>query len=165
MPVVLDEELLTRIKDCKSIDGLSVSAVQEALPRLMDTCLGPLFKKPSPKRPQEGRARAPVKTLFDAPPEEQLSADDQPWKTRETMDILSWCVETVDVKSAVEHQHRFYPPLLTLLGDFDVEYKMKGIPLLRKFLLNRLPPKAFSQTGLGPLVFQVISCVSCTMET
>ena len=140
-----DEEVLRGIKGSQSMDGLSVPAVQASLPRLMDTCLGPLFKSPSPRRSQ--------KTLFDVPPEE---ADEQPWKTKETMDILSWCVETVDGKSAVEHQHRFYPPLLTLLGDFDVAYKLLGIQLLRKFLFNRLPCcKAFSQTGLGPLVFQV----------
>ncbi len=52
-------------------------------------------------------------------------------------------------------QHLYFPPLITLLQDHQVPYKIKGIQLLKHMILENSQPHDIQRTGLGELLIKV----------
>lgn len=58
---------------------------------------------------------------------------------------------------AFEHMwHLVIPPVMTLLDDFEVRYKLQGVIIVQEMLL-RLPKELIKRTGVDGLIQQVLS--------
>jgi hypothetical protein len=52
--------------------------------------------------------------------------------------------------------HLVIPPVMTLLDDFEVRYKLQGVIIVQEMLL-RLPKELIKRTGVDGLIQQVLS--------
>jgi tRNA nucleotidyltransferase/poly(A) polymerase len=75
----------------------------------------------------------------------------KPWKgEREAyaLDLLRWCVKALDGRTVEEVWPQIIPPLLTLVDDWEANYKTLGVELVNQ-LLEVTPPSLLERTGLG----------------
>nr|POF03491.1 cca trna nucleotidyltransferase, mitochondrial [Quercus suber] len=108
----------------------------------------PLFSKRQPSNVTEtGR-----KVTTDMLPKKMTLQDDQevPWKrnTAHAFELLQWVASRLDAETLEEVWPLIVPPVLTLVDDLDVEYKLRGIRFLRQ-ILAVTPPTLLARTGLG----------------
>lgn len=68
------------------------------------------------------------KGVFDPP--EQIGEKEE-WKDESVIEILQETIEAVEEKDFASAQHLFFPPIITLIQDHQVKYKMIGINLLK----------------------------------
>ncbi|KAF2708775.1 poly A polymerase C-terminal region-like protein [Pleomassaria siparia CBS 279.74] len=71
-------------------------------------------------------------------------------KNQAAMDLLRWTVETLDSKSVEANWKLLYPPILKLLDDLEIKWKVVGCELLNQ-LLRTVQPSFLSHNGLGPV--------------
>jgi hypothetical protein len=50
--------------------------------------------------------------------------------------------------------HLVIPPVMTLLDDYEVVYKLRGITIISK-MLKTVPPDLLRRTGVDDLIFSV----------
>ena len=91
--------------------------------------------------------------IFDNP-EELIHRDNQPWKKNHTLDLLSWCIHQIKKPNFGSIQHLFFPPIINLIQDFEVEYKIMGIKLLRYLVIQESISQDVKKTGLLKLFFK-----------
>ena len=87
----------------------------------------------------------------------------RPWKSGKdavALDLLRWVVITLDERLLEEVWHMVVPPILTLIDDWEAQYKRMGAELLQS-LLEVTPPLLLERTGLGE-VFEdaLMPCLS-----
>lgn len=66
--------------------------------------------------------------VFDTP--EEIDGD-QRWKNDQVLEILKRTINDVQKSDFKSAQHLFFPPVITLIQDHEVKYKIMGIELLR----------------------------------
>lgn len=95
-------------------------------------------------------------TVPKLPPKIGMGGDEdakKPWKgEREghALALLRWCVQSLDEKSVEKFWPLLVPPTLTLLDDWELQYKRIGVDILHS-LLKATPPSLLERTGLGPV--------------
>ena len=75
----------------------------------------------------------------------------KPWKSSKdsyALDLLQWCVISLDAGIVEEVWPLIIPPLLTLVDDWEVQYKQLGVELVQG-VLEVTPPSLLAKTGLG----------------
>ena len=97
-------------------------------------------------------SRLPVPSFTDP--------NSQKWKTDPyALDLLSWVCNSLDASAIEREWGQLIPPILTILDDIEVAYKIRGCQLLHNLLLNT-PPPLLQRTGLTPVFEQ--SLFTCT---
>lgn len=94
------------------------------------------------------------------PPKIGSSNEDEmkPWKQAKechALDLLGWCVRSLDARTTEQFWPLLVPPILTLLDEWEVRYKIIGARLLHALLL-RTTPALLSRTGLGEVFEQAL---------
>ncbi|ORX52399.1 hypothetical protein DM01DRAFT_1336768, partial [Hesseltinella vesiculosa] len=116
---------------------------EEHLNNVLDTCVKPFFPVTT-VMVQHDRAR-PVRSTGPT--------DDwnPPWKDQHhgftAVDVLEWFIQAASAGDLVQDLPKLIPPLLRIMDDPTVEYKLCGVTLLRK-LIARLPATIIVQYGL-----------------
>ncbi|TKA83181.1 hypothetical protein B0A55_00719 [Friedmanniomyces simplex] len=126
----------------------------------------PLFAQTKPSTiTAQGRKVAREVVL---PPRMTMESEDEratkPWKTTQSgnaaLDLLRWVVGAMDEKLVGEVWHLLVPPLLTLLDDWEAEYKRTGAELLHH-VLQVTPSLLLERTGLGEVFDEALMpCLS-----
>ncbi|KAK6429080.1 CCA tRNA nucleotidyltransferase, mitochondrial [Oleoguttula sp. CCFEE 5521] len=113
----------------------------------------PLFAKSKPDNvTEQGRK----KNDPGLPPKLSMMSNDAattPWKSEKNavaLDLLAWSVQSLDAKTVEQYWHLLVPPILTLIDDIDIRWKLMGIRLLCN-LLNVTPSSLLERTGLAPV--------------
>ncbi|KAI8073911.1 hypothetical protein BC940DRAFT_289496 [Gongronella butleri] len=124
-------------------DDLEHHMAEKHLEHLLDTLVKPLFPATSVSL-RHGRVRhtnSKAATPLD---------DWQPaWKSASPspVDVLAWAVEKAS-PMALEHAlPSVIPPLLRVLDDHDVDYKLRAVRILNT-LIDKLPERVIRQYGL-----------------
>ncbi|KAK4544343.1 hypothetical protein LTR36_004234 [Oleoguttula mirabilis] len=112
----------------------------------------PLFLKAKPSNVTDAGRKVTTTVL----PQKMTasSMDDtvnKPWKGSKeafALDLLRWVVQALDAKLLEEVWPMVVPPVLTLLDDWETQYKCLGAELLRQ-VLEATPPLLLVRTGLG----------------
>ncbi|KAJ3083140.1 hypothetical protein HK102_001233 [Quaeritorhiza haematococci] len=88
--------------------------------------------------------------------------EDQPWKyeSADCVPLHLWVLEKCQFPAFNNIQHLFVPPLLTLLDDYDVHYKMIGVRLLEHVVIRNCTENDVRVTGIGG-----VFCESLTVAT
>ncbi|KAL8764706.1 MAG: hypothetical protein Q9209_007917 [Squamulea sp. 1 TL-2023] len=109
----------------------------------------PLFlkSKPSILTDQGRKAMAPLPG--NAVPSD-LESGNKPWKFQSPhiITIFQWVLQQLDIAMVEEHWPLIIPPLLTILDDVSIPYKIRGCQLL-KLLLKVAPASLLERSGLG----------------
>ena len=138
------------IEEVRQARGELPSALVKHFLRLT---IRPMFQRSRSKEITEaGRKREgetlPEKLSMQAPKEEEV----KPWKKamegEVAVGLLGWCVHALDASVIEEVWHLVVPPVLTLVDDWDVRYKIQGAQLLT-VVLEATPPFLLQRTGLG----------------
>ena len=112
----------------------------------------PLFIKAKPSNVTDAGRKVTTTVL-----PQKMTADsmddsvNKPWKSGKdgfALDLLKWVVQALDEKLLEVVWPMVVPPVLTLVDDWEVEYKAMGAELLQK-VLNVTPPLLLERTGLG----------------
>lgn len=63
---------------------------------------------------------------------------------------------TVNLQNTVYERlwHLIIPPVMTLLDDYEVRYKLPGVRIISE-MLDRVPPELLRRTGMDGLIFSV----------
>ncbi|KAI9482916.1 MAG: hypothetical protein EXX96DRAFT_124501 [Benjaminiella poitrasii] len=100
--------------------------------------------------------------------------DKQEWKNGIYVDLLTWIMDSLSVSyvffllciisclltciDKAEHLekdfHLILPPVLIVLDDYDIDYKIKGVKMVH-VMINKLDPSFFSRNGLDNVFFEV----------
>nr|OQO30459.1 hypothetical protein B0A51_02801 [Rachicladosporium sp. CCFEE 5018] len=76
-----------------------------------------------------------------------------PWKSEKNgvaLDLLAWSVRSLDAKTVEQYWHLLVPPILTLIDDVEIRWKLMGVGLLRQ-TLAATPSSLLERTGLAPV--------------
>ncbi|KAF2750526.1 tRNA nucleotidyltransferase [Sporormia fimetaria CBS 119925] len=76
-----------------------------------------------------------------------------PWKDPKnayTIDLLRWSISCLTSKTLQENWPLVVPPILTMLDDTDVEWKIAALRMLTS-LLHKTPQTLLARTGLAPV--------------
>ncbi|KAH9950053.1 hypothetical protein B0H21DRAFT_724540 [Amylocystis lapponica] len=77
----------------------------------------------------------------------------QLWKTRPGIaNLISWCVRRMETTSYERLWHLIIPPVMTLLDDYEAQYKLQGIQIVSEMLQN-VPADLLRRTGVDTLLF------------
>ncbi|ETW84442.1 hypothetical protein HETIRDRAFT_408514, partial [Heterobasidion irregulare TC 32-1] len=117
-----------------------------------------------------------IKSLFRANPHPSLNAstgrkisrqaggpmaaqdiyEDQLWKRSPGVgNALSWCVQHIHTEMYERLWGLVVPPIMILLDDYEVKYKIEGIHIVEA-LLGNAPPDLLKRTGISDLLFSVL---------
>ena len=124
----------------------------------------PLFIKAKPSSvTDKGRKNTTTVLPKKITAENMDDSLNKPWKSGKdayALDLLRWCVSSLDEQLVEEVWPLIVPPLLTLVDDWEVKYKQLGAELMRK-LFEVTPPTLLARTGLGE-VFEaaLMPCVA-----
>ncbi|KAI0079759.1 hypothetical protein K474DRAFT_566633 [Panus rudis PR-1116 ss-1] len=79
--------------------------------------------------------------------------EDQSWKLYPAIfSVLRWCVRQINKEAFNDLWHLIVPPMMILLDDYDVKYKLQGISLASEFL-EAVPAELLHRTGVDDLLF------------
>ncbi|THH27721.1 hypothetical protein EUX98_g6464 [Antrodiella citrinella] len=79
--------------------------------------------------------------------------ENQVWKEAVgVVDVISWCMSNMEASVYEQLWPFVVPPIMTLLDDHEVQYKLQGV-LLTKILIARAPPELLRRTGVDGLIF------------
>lgn len=112
----------------------------------------PLFVKAKPDNvTEQGRKKEksglPAKMTLENS-DERIT---KPWKSEKdkfALALLKWIVNSLEEKSTEQVWPLLVPPILTLVDDWETQYKQLGAELLHS-LLRATSPALLSRTGLG----------------
>ncbi|EMD40978.1 hypothetical protein CERSUDRAFT_111551 [Gelatoporia subvermispora B] len=77
----------------------------------------------------------------------------QTWKMRPgTITLVSWCVRHIQSSAYEKLWHLVIPPVMTLLDDFEMAYKLQGVRIVSD-MLNAVPADLLKRTGVDVLLF------------
>ncbi|KAJ3015347.1 hypothetical protein HKX48_004654 [Thoreauomyces humboldtii] len=84
--------------------------------------------------------------------------DAQPWKEKrpDCVQVLTWVVLHIEHGQWGPLQHHLFPPLLTLLDDYEPRYKTVGAHLVRHAIVKNCSPMDVRRTGLGDVFFDAL---------
>ncbi|KAI4110231.1 MAG: hypothetical protein LQ345_007039, partial [Seirophora villosa] len=82
----------------------------------------------------------------------EFDAQNKPWKfhSPHVVTIFRWVISQLDVPLVEVHWPLIIPPLLAIVDDVSITYKIKGCSLLLLFL-NVCPASLLERTGLGEI--------------
>ncbi|KAJ3039946.1 hypothetical protein HDV00_011612 [Rhizophlyctis rosea] len=142
--------LITACKSVKSTQQLVTMNIK----RVLGDVVRPYFQHPHVEYKQH-RERKAVKDGGG----KEVDFQDQAWKVDrvECVEVLVWFVGEVKHPDFSPIQHLIFPPLLTLLDDWEPQYKQRGVQLLRHVVIENSAPADIRRTGLGDLFFESIS--------
>jgi tRNA nucleotidyltransferase (CCA-adding enzyme) len=112
----------------------------------------PLFVKAKPDNVTE-QGRKKEKSALPAKMTSENSDEriTKPWKSEKdkfALALLKWIVNSLEEKSTEQVWPLLVPPILTLVDDWETQYKQLGAELLHS-LLRATSPTLLSRTGLG----------------
>ncbi|KAL8833788.1 MAG: hypothetical protein Q9170_004081 [Blastenia crenularia] len=111
----------------------------------------PLFVKS--KNPMlTGQARKAISPLPGPNVPSDFDSSNKPWKFQSPhiVTIFHWILSQLDAALVEAHWPLIIPPLLTILDDVSVTYKVKGCELL-SLLLDVVPLSLLERSGLGEI--------------
>ncbi|EME40462.1 hypothetical protein DOTSEDRAFT_46837 [Dothistroma septosporum NZE10] len=112
----------------------------------------PLFIKASPSNvTEQGRKVATPALPKKMTMKSMDDATERAWKASKDayiLDILLWVVRSLNKTTVEEMWPLVVPPILTLLDDWETQYKIIGVRLLHQLLFTT-PPSLLARTGLG----------------
>ncbi|KZV73557.1 hypothetical protein PENSPDRAFT_674505 [Peniophora sp. CONT] len=80
--------------------------------------------------------------------------DGQVWKTYPGIgEVVLWCVERVSTEMYDRLWFLIVPPVMTLLDDFEIGWKIDGVTVARALVQNA-PPELLKRTGVSDLIFE-----------
>ncbi|KAI9343650.1 hypothetical protein BDR26DRAFT_858467 [Obelidium mucronatum] len=84
--------------------------------------------------------------------------NDQPWKTEflECVSVFEWVLGHVKHPHMSQIQYLIVPTVLSLVDDYDPNYKTRGIILLKDAVLTNLSELEFRTSGLGNVFFETL---------
>ncbi|KAI0699846.1 hypothetical protein BC835DRAFT_1267219 [Cytidiella melzeri] len=87
--------------------------------------------------------------------------ENQSWKQDlGTVDILLWCVRHTEGPMFERLWHLIIPPIMTLLDDFEVTYKLRGVEIVSE-MLKKVPAEILRRTGIDGLLFTTLTkCIA-----
>lgn len=142
-------QAIEEVKTQRQANGELTSAL---IRHFLKLTIRPLFIKASPSTvTDQGRKVTTTALPKKLTMEEQDDAVKRPWKSSKdayALDILRWSVESLDEKIIAEVWPLVVPPILTLIDDWETQYKKIGAERLHS-LLKATPPDLLVRTGLG----------------
>lgn len=112
----------------------------------------PLFVKAKPDNvTDQGRKKDKSELPAKMTSENSDERITKPWKSEKdkfALALLSWIVNGLEEKSTEQVWPLLVPPILTLVDDWETQYKQLGAELLHA-LLRATSPSLLSRTGLG----------------
>lgn len=112
----------------------------------------PLFAKAKPTTVTDaGRKNTATVLPKKMTAENMDESTKKPWKNEReayALDLLRYCVQTLDERTVEEVWPLVLPPLLTLVDDWEAKYKTFGVQLVQT-LLKVTPGPLLARTGLG----------------
>lgn len=112
----------------------------------------PLFVKAKPDNvTEQGRKKEKSELPAKMTSENSDERITKPWKSDKdkfALALLKWIVNGLEEKSTEQLWPLLVPPILTLVDDWETQYKQLGAELLHS-LLRATPPTLLSRTGLG----------------
>jgi tRNA nucleotidyltransferase (CCA-adding enzyme) len=112
----------------------------------------PLFVKAKPDNvTEQGRKKGKPELPAKMTSEDSDERVTKPWKSekdRFALALLKWIVNSLEEKSTEQVWPLLVPPILTLVDDWETQYKQLGAELLHS-LLRATSPTLLSRTGLG----------------
>jgi hypothetical protein len=112
----------------------------------------PLFVKAKPDNvTEQGRKKEKSELPAKMTSENSDERITKPWKSDKdkfALALLKWIVNSLEEKSTEQVWPLLVPPILTLVDDWETQYKQLGAELLHS-LLRATSPTLLSRTGLG----------------
>lgn len=68
--------------------------------------------------------------------------------------LVRWCVGNIKSEEYESLWYLVVPPAMTLLDDYEAEYKLRGIVIVGE-MLERVPGELLKRTGVDGLLFTV----------
>ncbi|KDQ65047.1 hypothetical protein JAAARDRAFT_685072 [Jaapia argillacea MUCL 33604] len=122
------------------------------LEHLLTNRIKPIFRSnPHPSlNPSTGR-RLPRPT--GGPLAAQDYYEDQTWKNHPgAANLTMWCIRHLQAETYERVWHLVIPPVMTLLDDYEAQYKLQGIAIISEILLH-VPKDLLKRTGIDSLLF------------
>ncbi|KAJ3052875.1 hypothetical protein HK097_005496 [Rhizophlyctis rosea] len=147
-------EAQTLLASLVSILPRPINSIQQLvtkhLLRILNEEIRPHFQHPRAAYAQHRERKESTK---------ELNFQDQAWKMDrlDCVEILTWSLLQVKHPNFGPIQHLIFPPLLTLLDDWEPEYKQRGVQILRHVVVENSAPADVRRTGLGELFFECLS--------
>ncbi|KAI0092518.1 hypothetical protein BDY19DRAFT_883360 [Irpex rosettiformis] len=87
--------------------------------------------------------------------------ESQIWKENlGTVDILLWCIRHTEGPMYERLWHLIIPPVITLIDDYEVRYKLQGVEVVSE-MLKQVPVEILRRTGIDGLLFtNLTKCIS-----
>ncbi|KAL1915272.1 uncharacterized protein VTP21DRAFT_7548 [Calcarisporiella thermophila] len=151
--VLVVNDILERLRELLNYDSIN-SLFGFYLAQILQHHIRPYFTQSHPAM-EKKRNRYVEKNKMDL-------YEKQPWKTDrvETVSIMETCVlaaKQFDVESAF---FLLIPPLLTLIDDYDIQYKILGVRMFSHVLSNVSASK-LTASGLDGVFYEaLLSCLS-----
>ncbi|KAF7301516.1 hypothetical protein MIND_00717000 [Mycena indigotica] len=83
--------------------------------------------------------------------------DSQTWKDHPGVDLtVLWCVQHIPTNAYDEVWHLVVPPLMTLLDDYEAQYKLAGVRIAAA-MLDSVPGSLLKRTGVGSLLLEALN--------
>ncbi|KAJ8086083.1 hypothetical protein PM082_004902 [Marasmius tenuissimus] len=81
----------------------------------------------------------------------------QTWKDDPAApELVSWCVRHIKAQDYSRLWHLVIPPIMIMLDDYQVLYKLKGVLIVSE-LLARAPQEILRKTGIDGLIFKALN--------
>ncbi|KAI7903912.1 uncharacterized protein BX663DRAFT_505671 [Cokeromyces recurvatus] len=145
------EEFIRNYCTCES-DNKSKHIIENHVDTILTNILQPIFQKEAVNHP-----------ILSRKPKSKYGTDDfidkQEWKTNNYVDILMWITDNISAKKLESNLHLILPPIMIVLDDYDIEYKIKGIKMVHK-MISLLDSSFISRNGLDNVFFE--SLFKCT---
>ncbi|KAL2912706.1 hypothetical protein HK105_207814 [Polyrhizophydium stewartii] len=128
---------------------------------VLSSTVRPMFDHPAVD--DQGRRAVPSlrdrreAALKHTNPADRFFDRDQGWKAGPAVAVLDFCASHLDRDALHEVLHLLTPPMLTLLDDFEVPYRLCGVKLVHKCLVGTADPANVRHTGLGPVFIEALA--------
>ncbi|KAI8919013.1 hypothetical protein DFJ77DRAFT_452749 [Powellomyces hirtus] len=136
--------------------------------RILQENVKPYFMhQPPPLAMQKESARGGFGKGVREQWEADLGGDAQPWKVErvECVPVLVWVVMQLEHGQCGPLQPSLFPPLLTLLDDYQPTYKLVGARLTTHVLITCSAPVDVRRTNLGDVFFNsLLHCLTYHSE-
>ncbi|KAI8977994.1 hypothetical protein BDB01DRAFT_294724 [Pilobolus umbonatus] len=119
---------------------------------ILSNTIRPVFKRHLDQHEVFNKQRIKYKSKLDNDTHEQ-----QEWKKGDYVDTLRWIIQ--DTQEVEENLALLIPPLLILVDDYDIEYKVMGIQLIHT-LMTKVEIDVLSQHGIDKVFSEsMFSCL------
>ncbi|KAF8121310.1 hypothetical protein EV363DRAFT_1458028 [Boletus edulis] len=95
--------------------------------------------------------------VLPRPADVQDTYVEQPWKDHPGLDeSIRWCLLNTESSTYETAWPFFLPPVMSILDDYQVPYKLLGVRLVSD-MLKRVPPQLLLRTGVDTLMFNSLT--------